>query len=239
MTLSNEAVLSQLGAGFVCGQKNILGESYAGVSGAHELDDPAYWTTNGAGPHNMQIFFLSSDGTVLHCLPGFWAPEDLLHEAELARQLDGVWKDASLTRAEKDARFRAAHLAHLREHSAALRSRSRLQGFDAKHEEKLAHSDFRFAEGDFRPSATAANGKRKKKGPELKTTDQVMHERMATRPFVAYESFDVAAFSEYGKIRYDKAKFDGSEPWPDEVRAVMKSSAKRRRGVETAKSETR
>jgi hypothetical protein len=39
---------------------------------------------------------------------------------------------------------------------------------------------------------------------DLKAVDQVVHERMARRPFVAYESFDVENFSDYGKMRYDK-----------------------------------
>jgi hypothetical protein len=38
----------------------------------------------------------------------------------------------------------------------------------------------------------------------FKTVDQVVHERMAQRPFVAHESFDVESFSDYGKMRYDK-----------------------------------
>jgi hypothetical protein len=38
----------------------------------------------------------------------------------------------------------------------------------------------------------------------MKTTDEIMHERMAMRPFVPYEQFDVAAYSNYGKPKYDK-----------------------------------
>lgn len=234
MTLSNDAVESALNAGFVCAHRNILGEPYAGMSGAHEIDDPAYYTTNGAGPHNMQLFVLDADGTVLTCLPGFWSPEDLLCELAFAQGLDAIWRDAALTRAEKDARFRAAHLAHVQAHSDGMRQRSKLQGFDAKHEKELADSDYRYHDGDFHPAPIATNGKKAKAGPELKTCDQVMHERMAERPFVAYAAFDTGAFSQYGKISYDKKKFDGSEPWPQEQASILKDVKRKRKQTDAA-----
>ena len=49
---------------------------------------------------------------------------------------------------------------------------------------------------------------RPKQQDEFKTTDQIVHERMAARPFVKYADFDVAAFSDYGRPKYDK-KQDG------------------------------
>jgi len=44
--------------------------------------------------------------------------------------------------------------------------------------------------------------------PELKTIDQVVHERMALRPFLDYERFDTAMFVDYGIMKYDKHEND-------------------------------
>ena len=46
----------------------------------------------------------------------------------------------------------------------------------------------------------------------LKSTVQVVHERMAQRPFVPYEDFDVEKFSDYGKWRYDKKEETRGQP---------------------------
>ena len=197
MSLSHETVLNLLKTRFVCGFKNIKGESYAGSSGKHAPTAPAVETTNGAGPHNVQLFVLSADGTVLHCLPGYWAPLDLVTELRFALNLDKLWKDPNLTADAKQKQFQQAHREIIRHLPAGLIARSHLQSFDAQHEEKKADSDFRFKPGDFRPATTSG-----KKG--LKSTVQVVHELMAQRPFVAYERFDVEHFSDYGKWRYDK-----------------------------------
>jgi hypothetical protein len=74
VTLSNDIVLNILKKQFVCGFKNITGEPYAGKSGKHDPDSPAVLTTNGAGPHNVQIFMLSSDGTGTALLAGLLVP---------------------------------------------------------------------------------------------------------------------------------------------------------------------
>ena len=54
-------------------------------------------------------------------------------------------------------------------------ARSHLQDFDAKKEESKPLSDFRFRLGDYRPPVRMA------KHGDLKSTDQVVHERMARR----------------------------------------------------------
>ena len=199
MSLSNDAVMNVLKNQFVCGYKNIAGEPYAGRSGHHDTDSPAVVTTNGAGPHNVQLFFLSSDGTVLHCLPGFWAPQDLLLEIQLAQNLNRLWQNNNVTPEKKNKMFRQTQLAHTAQHPAQMTERSHLQGFDAKHEKQESDSDFKVKSSDSihrRVKLAKNNG--------LKTTDQVVHERMAERPFVNYEEFDVADFTDYGKISYDK-----------------------------------
>ena len=204
MTLSNDILLNILKNQFVCGFKNITGEPYAGKSGKHDPDSPAVLTTNGAGPHNVQIFMLNADGTVLHCLPGYWAPEDLIHEMQFAMNMNRIWQNNSLPLERKQKLFQQANLQDIRLHSLAMRQRSHLQSFDAKEERQKADSDFKYRPGDYHPPLYVVGKHKMPKQSDLKTVDQVVHERMAQRPFIAYENFDVEKFSDYGKMRYDK-----------------------------------
>jgi hypothetical protein len=201
VTLSHDAVLKVLQTRFVCGFKNITGEPYAGKSGRHDPDSPAVLTTNGAGPHNVQIFFLSADGTVLHCLPGYWCPADLLAEMQFALGLERVWKNPALTAERKMKLAWDANRRAIVSRTLGMQERSRLQGFDAKEERKKADSDFKYRPGDYRGPVLLAG---QRNDADLKTVDQVAHERMAARPFVPYEGFDVEKFTDYGKLRYDK-----------------------------------
>ena len=155
MSLSQEPAFSTLKNYFVCGTRDISNEPYAGLSGSHDVSGNAVDTTNGAGPHNLQLFILSADGTVLTCLPGYWHSQDLLTEMQFASQLNQVWLNPKLSRGQKD-------------------------------------------------QISAANSGMKPPPSAFKTTDEIMHERMAQRSFVAYNYFDVAAFSDYGKQKYDK-----------------------------------
>src|SRR5947207_15647242 len=97
-------MLATLKSRFICGVRDITGEPWAGRSGIHAPDGQAFLADNGAGPHNLQLFILSSDGVVLHCLPGYWNPHDLAGEIQLAEKLNRVWR-SSLSRVEKDKRF--------------------------------------------------------------------------------------------------------------------------------------
>jgi hypothetical protein len=205
VTLSHDALIRTLNAHFVCGFRNIKDEPYCGRSGKHDPNTPAVLTTNGAGPHNVQMFVMTPDDVVLHCLPGFWTPGDLLTELQFAQTLNRVWKDPVLTREAKDKRFHDANLLHARLHPIDMRSRSKLQGFDAKKERKKSESDFKLQPGE-RPTVMVTN--RGLKLSDMRTVDQVMHERMAKRPFVPYAEFDVAAYVDYGQLRYDKHEND-------------------------------
>jgi hypothetical protein len=205
VTLSNDAVLKFFKNYFVCGFKNIKDEPYCGRSGDHDPDSPAVLTTNGAGQHNVQLFVLSADGTVVHCLPGFWTPQDLMFEMRFALRLHKLCNDPNLTPEARRKLFRQAQLANVRTHPTDMMLRSHLQNFDAKAELKKKDSDFRYRAGDYRPPLPAVKGF---KHPELKTVDQVIHVRMAERPFLAYERFDVATFVEWGIRRYDKHEND-------------------------------
>lgn len=173
------------------------------MSGKHTTFGNAVNTTNGAGPRNLQLFMLSSDGTVLHCLPGYWNSKDLVYEMAFAAQLDEIWKDNRLSLNQKRAQFKMMQLAHVKDHPKAMKRRSRMQGFDQKYE----------AKNRLKTSDTIKNRALAQKyldmhkhipGHAFKTTDVIAHERMAARPFVHYTRFDVAKFSDYGKKIYDK-----------------------------------
>ena len=160
-------------------------------------------TTNGAGPHNIQVFVLNPDGTVLTCLPGFWSPQDLVTELKFAYKLNQVYTNPSLSTAQKDATFQQMHLAHIAQHSPAMVGRSHMQGFDAQYEAK-----HRLATTDTikNRALVAASISAGEMAPmeAFKTTDELMHERMAKRPFEPYSKFDVAAYVDYGLQKYDK-----------------------------------
>jgi len=194
--------MSYLQQNFVCGTRDITGESYAGVRGRHEVNGKAIVTTNGAGPHNIQMFMLAADGTVLHVLPGYWAPADILPEMELAKKLNQVWM-SNYSLNQKRQEFYRLQLAHASAHSSETRLRSEMQSFDKKYEAK---HNLHTSDTILNPALAAACLTKGMQAPEgaFKTTDVIMHERMARRPFVPYTQFDVVAFSNYGKPFYDK-----------------------------------
>lgn len=146
---------------------------------------------------------LSSDGTVLHCLPGYWNPRDLVYEMAFAAQLDEIWKDKSINLSQKKEQFKVLQLAHVNEHPRPMSRRSRMQGFDRKYEaqNRLKTTD------TIKDRALVKQYLQAHKhipGNAFKTTDVLLHERMAKRPFMHYTRFDVAKFSDYGKKIYDK-----------------------------------
>jgi hypothetical protein len=185
---------------FVVGYKDIEHAHYAGASGKHRPGETAVDTTNGAGPHNIQIFVLTADGTVLHCLPGYWHSQDLADELAFAARLNKVWQDETLSRDQKDQMFSQMHLAHIQEEIKGEHNRSHMQGFDVQFEGKknLAGTDV------FYDKRLVDQMTGKTANENVKTTDIIMHERMAARPFEPYKKFDVATYSDYGKPMYDK-----------------------------------
>ena len=166
----------------------------------HSTNGNAVETTNGAGPHNIQMFVLAPDGTVLHCMPGYWNPNDLAGELQLAERIGGVWQDRSLSADQKRAQFSRMQIEHFKSHPKELVARSHMQGFDRKHElERKGFSD------TIRMAANPNSVSWQEGGDDLvKTTDEIMHERMSQRPFVAYSSFDTGKFADYGTHFYDK-----------------------------------
>jgi len=189
VTLSNQEVIRRLNRSFASGWKNIKGQTrYAGSSNTHLPSYPAMEVTNCAGHHNVQMIFLTSDGRVLHCLPGYWSTRDFLSELDLVEELGRLYYRSDLSAADRNRQYLDLHLNHALEHSKAMRMASQHQGFDRMALEKKEGSDFQRKEGFI------ASG--------LKTPDQVMHERMAERGFVPLESFNVSRFIDMGLKQY-------------------------------------
>jgi len=202
VSLSQQPVFEMLKKDFVVGVFDITGQPWAGASGQHALNSTAIATTDGAGPHNIQMFVLAPDGTVIHCLPGYWEAKDLAIELKFAEDLYRVYTDSSMTLAQKRQIASAMQLEHIKKHSVAMQVRSRMQPFDAQHE--LARRDNNGTV--IRPPVV---------GPLLamagfrltgivKSTDEIMHERMARQPYVPYDQFDIADFVDYGTQFYDR-----------------------------------
>ena len=179
---------------------------WSGFSEAHSPDGVAVNTANGSGSHNVQMFILSADGTVLTCMQGFWNATDVVSELQLAEDLNKVWLDPNLTKVQKDSIFRSMQLHHIARHSQQEAARSHMQGFDQQFE------------AEHRPNSDLIAGRGADGKPVFKTTDVIMHERMARQPFVPYGDFNTAAFVDYGKEKYDKGenklKADGSAKSP-------------------------
>ena len=187
MSLSPGPIRTLLSEKFVCGWRNINGvETYAGKSHSHPVESTAVRTTNGAGGRNVQIVIISPAREVLHVLPGYWSPEALRHELNFSLELAAL-AARDLPAAERNDAFLLAHLNHAAKHDGVMAKDSQLQGFDK-------HKEAREEESDFRGHA----------GKVDRTVDQVMHERMARRPFLKIEEFDLAEVVDYGTMFYDK-----------------------------------
>ncbi len=213
MSLSKEPVFSELRNHFVCGYRDISSEPYSGNSGAHAVNGQAVDTTNGAGPHNIQLFVLDPDGTVLHCMPGYWNPNDLAAELKLAQRIGSIWQNNSMSVEQKKIQFSKLQLEHFRSHSKETIARSQMQGFD-KHAElargknadtvRLASTAAACMDGSCEGEAARKGEEQDKDELIVKSTDEIMHERMSKRPFMAYTAFDTGKFSDYGTHFYDK-----------------------------------
>lgn len=192
MTLPDPEVLDLLRDEFVVGWHNIVAEDHVGVSRGYHRQQTSIGTTNGAGGRNLQIFVLAPDLTVLHALPGFWHPDDLVRELRFAQTVDRLHRDAGRSDEAKTAMLRRLHEQHLRTQPLATRLRSTWQSFDGHTEhQRGAHE---------RRDTLRYVGDRKF---ELRRLDEVVHRRMAAQPFVPFAEFDVEAFVDYGKVHYD------------------------------------
>lgn len=197
MTLSDDAVIRQINHTFVSGWQNIQGKkSYAGNSNKHMPTWAAKTVNSCSGHHNIQMFFLTKEGKVLHCLPGFWNAKDFLAQVKFAVNLAKVYYTPKLSNAERNEKFLDMHLQKAYGHDYTLSNGSKLQGFDVNHVKKKT-TDFVRKDGFI---------------GGVKKADQVVHERMAERPFVAFEKFDTKQFINMGIKRY---KYDFGVPGKD------------------------
>ncbi len=203
---------------FVVGWKNIYREDFVGYSNAYKRTQTSVGTTNGAGPHNVQIFVLSPDLVVLHALPGFWHPDDLARELRFAKVLAQLWEDDNRSREDKDDMYRRLQLAEVRRHPPETFARSTWQGFDSRIEiQKLKR-------GERDTFLLAANGT--PMTSKMKPINMLVHERMAERPFVPYKDFDTEEFVDYGNLHYDlNARVDGKGKEIPGQRKLMKRNA--------------
>ncbi len=215
MSLSLDPAFSVLKDHYVVGWKNINGKKWVGTS--YGCDQPAVGMTNGAGPGNMQMFMLSPDGIVLHCLPGFWHPEDLEHELQMGRVLHRLWKSKSSTKAKRTM-FKRIQLQTMRNLPRAMVTRSGWQGFDAANERNRLKM---LKTGRTRDTFFYKDGK----PTRFKPTSTVVHERMAARPFVRFSRFDTAMFVDYGRKYYDNNQrvdeYYGKKPKEQKSKASM------------------
>ncbi len=195
VTLSNHQVQRELQKNFICAWENIKGKrSYAGSSNSHMPTNGAIEVSNCSGHHNVQMVFMTSDGRVLHCLPGYWKPRDFLTELDLALALGKLYYKKELSVVKRNEEFLNLHLRHSIAHTEGLRTASYHQPFDKQNLEKREQSDFHRKEGFVLG---------------LKTPDQVLHERLAERPYLPFEAFDIEKFVDMGLKQY---KYDHGLP---------------------------
>lgn len=145
---------------------------------------------------------LAKDGTVIHCLPGYWNPNDLDRELDLADRLHRVWLDGSITEPQKKILFAQEQVRHIQSHPHEETERSELQGFDkhfvVKNNVYDAIANRSLIPADYHDAPKEA----------FKTTDVIVHERLANQPFVNYANFNIAQFVNYGSHHYDKHEKD-------------------------------
>ena len=136
---------------------------------------------------------------MLHALPGFWHPEDLARELQLAKAIWRLWSDKGRTKEEKVSMYQRLQLTELRYHPPATYARSDYQEFD-KHHARHAHNK----DGDtFERSADGMRKLTPRGAPVLKPLNVLVHQRMAARPFLQFKDFDVDRFIDYGRSYYD------------------------------------
>ncbi len=215
VSLPNREVLELLQSSFVVGWTNIQKEMHVGMSHGYRCDQTAVGTTNGAGGRNLQLVVLAADGTVLHVLPGFWHPEDLVTELRFALDVHRLWQDPASTRAQKERMFAALHRQRVRNFSADTIARSAWQDFD----ENTELARYRMQPRD--TVSLDADGT-----PKVKPLCVVVHERMAARPFAQFTAFDMESFVDYGRPFYDNnAWFDKGR----EFKAAEQANKKRQK----------
>ena len=214
MTLPNKALLRMLKRDFVVGWKDIRNEDFCGVSHGYSKSQTAVGTTNGAGGRNVQIFVLSPDKRVMLALPGFWHPDDLMTELRFAKLIYRLWTDETRSLTSKVRMWKRLQKREAGTHGPLMRARSDWQGFDRFEELGKAKTRYRDSVKE------RADGKL-----TLLALDELVHERLAQRPFVPFEDFDTENFVDYGRRYYDLNTSDKGRSFA----AVRRREARRNR----------
>ncbi len=188
MTLSNDKVINQINTAFVSGWQSIKGKrSYAGVSNTHMPTNAAKNINTCSGGRNIQMYFMTPDGRVVHCLPGYWNAQDFYTQAGFAVKLGNLAFNKSISNADRNEKFLDMHLLKAHGHNFGLVEGAKLQGFDVKYVKNNTQDFTRGSKGFVQG---------------VKLVDQVVHERMAARPCVPFEKFDAHEFTKLGIKRY-------------------------------------
>ncbi len=200
VTLPDENVLDLLQDRFVLGTRNIERDLHDGISHGYQCNQTAVGTTNGAGGRNLQILVLDADQTVIHVLPGFWHPEELVAELGLALELHRLYRQSGMYPPHKLAMFRRLHEAQLARYGATAARRSEWQDFDGWEEFSRAGGGLRdtLVYDDAGQPMRGANGR-----PVMRPMLQVVHERQMAQPFRKLADFDMETFVDYGRPFYD------------------------------------
>jgi len=205
---------------FVVGQRNIHKDEHVGLSHGYKKNQTAVGTTNGAGGRNVQLVVMAADETVLHVLPGFWHPEDLVRELRFALSLHRLWLDEQKTLAEKERLYTVMHRAHVLRFSPDTIARSDWQGFDRHHEAMRLQQEPR---DTFVRDGTGTVIQDNKQGPRIKPVCTLVHDRMLARPFRQLARFDMETFVDYGRPYYDNNEgLDKGAKFPAAARANEK-----------------
>ena len=206
---------------------------------------------------------LSPDGVVLHALPGFWHPEDLAREMALAHELWDLWKsdlpreqkNAKFSEMQiaaykahpkittQRSRWQGFDAGNERDRVACGIARDTVQGTPIQQPLTAAEMAARDVKMGRMKAVKRAKKEAKLAGKEcddcskrklkMKPLNQLVHERMSVRPFVALEDFDVAEFANYGRTYYDNnKKVDGKGSTLMTPKRVAKAEQKRARMAE-------
>ena len=95
VSFSDRKVRSLLNQDFVNTFTNTTGDPTAGKSIWHQPDDLPGSCTRGVGGQNVQTLFLTPEGKIFHAANGYLSAEDLLEEANFAKDLFTKMEKAS------------------------------------------------------------------------------------------------------------------------------------------------
>lgn len=87
VSFSDQKVRSLLNKDFVNTFTNTTGDPTAGKSIWHQPDDLPGRCSRGVGGQNVQTIFMTPEGEIFHAANGFLSAEDLLEEAQFAKDL--------------------------------------------------------------------------------------------------------------------------------------------------------